>query len=391
MENKKNIRREIDLSELPRWVNDGTGKAKEGTINWMKTIGYKIKFIYDDIEGHFEILDYEPIKQKLKIKYGNNQRLIQTSDIIKCNIINVLNNKTSEFKIEIGTIFKDDKRDITILDREMRKKTYIRKDGRENNCNQKWYKYTCKVCNWTEGWMTEEHLSNRNCSCCSGNTTVEGINDIPTTAPWMIPYFQGGYDEAKLYSKQSNKEIIPICPNCGRISKKHIAISSIYNDRSIRCKCSDKTSIISKYIFNLLEQLQLIFETEITYDWCKFYSSYKQKDTCGRYDFVIENMKLIIEADGGFHRCDNTLNGQTNEESKFIDDEKDRLANENGYKVIRISDECDIKQNILDSDLNKLFDLSKINWFKCEEFTCKSFIKMVCDYKNIYPELFTMP
>ena len=40
------------------------------------------------------------------------------------------------------------------------------------------------------------------------------------------------------------------------------------------------------------------------------------------------------------------MSGQTKEESQWIDNKKDELALKNGYKIIRISDEGDIKENI---------------------------------------------
>lgn len=83
------------------------------------------------------------------------------------------------------------------------------------------------------------------------------------------------------------------------------------------------------------------------------------------------------------------MSGQTKEESIFLDNEKDRLAKENGYKVIRISDEGNIKDNILNSDLNELFDLSNIDWLEAEEFTYCNLVKMVCSYWNDNPSLTT--
>ena len=41
----------IDLSNLPKKI--WTGKE---CINWEKSIGYKCKFKYDDIEGEVEIV-----------------------------------------------------------------------------------------------------------------------------------------------------------------------------------------------------------------------------------------------------------------------------------------------------------------------------------------------
>ena len=75
-----------------------------------------------------------------------------------------------------------------------------------------------------EYWIIEtDILQNHGCPVCCRNPqiVVKGINDIPTTAPWMIPYFQGGYEEAKLYTFSSSYKINPICPDCGNIKNKY--------------------------------------------------------------------------------------------------------------------------------------------------------------------------
>ena len=41
-----------------------------------------------------------------------------------------------------------------------------------------------------------------------------------------------------------------------------------------------------------------------------------------------------------------------------------------------------IKNNILKSELSNIFDLSNIDWLKCEEFALKNIVKEVCDYWN---------
>ena len=41
-----------------------------------------------------------------------------------------------------------------------------------------------------------------------------------------------------------------------------------------------------------------------------------------------------------------------------------------------------IKNNILNSKLNELYDLSKIDWLKCEEFALSNFAKDICEYWN---------
>ena len=86
---------------------------------------------------------------------------------------------------------------------------------------RKKYKYSCHKCGYTEGLITESDIINTNagCPCCIGRVVVEGINDIPTTASWMVKYFLGGYKEAKLYTRSSDKKIFPICPNLPNLFK----------------------------------------------------------------------------------------------------------------------------------------------------------------------------
>jgi very-short-patch-repair endonuclease len=231
-------------------------------------------------------------------------------------------------------------------------------------------------------WVLESTLLHGvGCLCCCENPliVVEGINDIPTVAPWMIKYFQGAIDEAKMYTCQSNKRILIKCPNCGAIKKYQI--NNIYNRHDIGCICGDGYSYGHKYTFNLLTQLNQNFIDNHTFDWCKFYNPFKQKEVSGEYDFVIENKKLIIEVDGGFHRTDNNMNGQTKEESKFLDDEKDRLVKEYGYEVIRISDEGNFKENTI-AKLQNIFNFNNVNWVECEKFALSNRVKEACDYWN---------
>ena len=84
------------------------------------------------------------------------------------------------------------------------------------------------------------------------------LNNIVICSPWMIPYFQGGYDEAKLYSANSSKRIYPVCPDCGRVKSKSNSINSIYVGHSIGCSCSDSVKFPNKLMFNILEQLKIM-------------------------------------------------------------------------------------------------------------------------------------
>lgn len=148
---------------------------------------------------------------------------------------------------------------------------------------------------------------------------------------------------------------------------------------------------------DILGQLGVDFEAEYNPKWCKYLFESKLKQ--GRYDFYIPSMNLIIEMDGGLgHGKDNNRNGQTAEESKHVDNEKDRLANEHGIEVIRI--DCDyesvekrfgyIKENIMkNKKLNILFNLNNIDWLKTEEYSLNNLVKIACNYKRNNPQLYS--
>lgn len=149
------------------------------------------------------------------------------------------------WKHEIGEKIINSKQNFLITDRFI--KEVVCKDN--STRKYKYYKYTCTVCGFDDGTIEESNLDfGYGCSCCHGRTIVEGINDIPTTAPWMIPYFQGGYDEAKQYSHGSNKKIIMKCPFCNTLTKNKKQINAVYRNHSIGCFCSDGISYPEKFV-----------------------------------------------------------------------------------------------------------------------------------------------
>lgn len=75
---------------------------------------------------------------------------------------------------------------------------------------------------------------------------------------------------------------------------------------------------------------------------------------------------------------------------------KRELAIKNGIKAenyividCRYSDFKYIKENMLKSKLNEIFNLSQIDWVKCGKFICSNLIKIACDYKKENPNLTT--
>lgn len=377
--------KKVFLENLPKGNNQG-----KISIDWKNCNNYYVCFIYEDIEGYIEIINYDKDKHQLCIMYNNNKYTILTNDLRKCALGNILNKITNKFKIKMGTKFQDGKRNLTIIDKEYRYD--------KNNRQWKWYKYVCKVCGY-KGWSTEYNLyKGQNCSCCENISILEGYNDIPTTAPWMVKYFQGGYDEAKLYTKTSNQKIYPICPDCGRVKKKKMVIYNLFYYKSIACSCSDGYSYPNRFMHLMLEQLKVKYKAEKSFKWCKF--SIKKINKTGRYDFYfkLNNKEYIIEMDGGFHKKDNEISGQSKEESQLIDYEKDRLAKEHGIEVIRIN--CNygqlenrfehIKQNILKNEkINRIFNLNRVEWELLKRMVTSNLVKVICEFKNNNPNMTT--
>lgn len=378
--------RKVFLEHLPRMNKD---KYSIGNcIDWLGSIGYKIRFIYDDIEGEVEIISYEKEKHYLEIKYLDKPIFkILSGGFTNCRLGSLLGKKTNKFKIEVGAILKDERRNMTITDTEIRKN----KSGQ----SYKYYKYKCNKCGFECGehyknqeyreelWVVEDSLiRGGGCVCCNNKIVVVGINDIPTTTPWMIPYFQGGYEEAKMYTCSSNKEIYPICPECGRIKDKPKSINKININNSIGCNCSDKIPYGEKTMFNILEQLKIDFTTQLstrTFGWCDKY----------KYDFYIPSLNIIIETHGiqhyekGFDSC----GGETTEEVQENDRVKKELALSNGIKEedyiiidCRYSSLELIKNSVLNSRVSSLFELSTIDWSEVQKFAVSSLVKVACEY-----------
>ena len=186
-------------------------------------------------------------------------------------------------------------------------------------------------------------------------------------------------EDAKQHTRSSNKKVTVTCPHCGKT--KDIGIYTIYNRKSISCTCGDGIKYPEKFMINVLEQLDIeyIFQlTKTTFDWCED----------KRYDFYIPSLNnTIIETHGRQHYEDCTWSKakdvQENDRIKY------ELALQNGikdgdYVVIdcRYSDAEWIKNSILNSKLNELFDLSEIDWIECGKKAQKNLVKEVCEYWN---------
>lgn len=297
----------MDFSEIP--------KNSKG-YKWKNSEGCQIKYKYNEYEGIIEVLKYNN-PQNILVKCNDNIMQTSSDSLINGHIGTIIKVITSDFKYKINEIVQCKYQSVKILNR-------YKIDN--NNKTNKYYDYECLKCGYIKLKVMECSLSNGyGCPCCAGKIVVEGINDIPTTAPWMVDYFQGGYEEAKLYHKTSHKLIIPKCPICNKISSKEKHISDIYHLHSIGCQCDGKMSFPELIMYNILEQNNIDFIIQVTnkiLDWAESY----------RYDFYLPTYNCIIETHGCQHYKRTKLIGRTLEEEQQNDINKKKLAVENGIE-----------------------------------------------------------
>ena len=374
---------EINTYNLPK--KNWNGKI---VVDWINTKGYDLHIIYKCKNYILNILDSyrENGETFLILKYNKKVQKFSLSAVLCCNFGELLGlsktngNHKYEFKYNIGDVIDN----LIITD------TKRINDGR-------YYKYKCKKCGFDcgeyynlksekyekEHWILEHNLlKGKRCICCANKIVVKGINDIATTNPEFIKYFEN-IEDAYKHTYASGKKILCKCPNCG-YEKESDAHS--LSGKGFSCpRCGDGISYPNKFMFNLLEQLNINFKSEYCPQWVN-----KSK-----YDFYLPDNNIIIEMDGAFHYKDNNMNGQTKEHSKQIDYYKDKIAKEHGIKVIRI--DCNytfenkfeyVKNNIINSKLNDLFDLNNIDWNKINyNSTVNTLMIKICKLKHDNPNL----
>ena len=271
----------------------------------------------------------------------------------------------NNYKYEIGDEFINDKINYRIVDR------YIDVKCRKEGFNEyiKRYVIHCNKCGADKVSLRESQIKKGvGCPCCRGFSVVEGINDIPTTAPWMIPYFQGGYDEAKQYTCKSSKKIYPKCPDCGKISNIATIIHNIYRQKAITCICKDNISYPEKFIYSVLSQVEEPFIYQMTktnFSWVGKY----------RYDFYLPKHNTILEVYGIQHYTDISVMQN--------DVLKRKLAEKNGFNYIELDcrfSNCEyIKNSVINSMVAKILQLQNVEWSKCNDFSKKNLCKEICE------------
>ena len=234
------------------------------------------------------------------------------------------------------------------------------------------YYYNCKCDCGNEVIKTGRTLRNNNGrKSCGKCCKIE--DSIFTKFPEANKYFK--YINDALYSKPySTKRVWFVCPNCK--TEKYSKISDFTTNGFCCPSCSDNISYSEKFMRSILNQLDIEYDVEKTFDW-----SNKK-----RYDFYIPSLNCIIETNGIQHYRETSFE-RTLEEEQDNDEFKENVAIKNGIKYyIKLnclkSDMNYIIESIKNSDMNTLFDLKDIDFIKCEEFARKTILLQICDIYN---------
>lgn len=339
-------------------------------IEWTKTIGYIFDFSYQGVDGYLTIVDYNVPKSKIYFTI-NDSNIIYTIGLKafkRVGFNEVI--RIRYHKYEIGEIVKNKE----ILEVSYKGKSII-------------YKYKC-IKDGYIGNTTQQNIEKSIglCPVCTNCVIIEGINDIPTTDPWMIPYFPGGYDEAKLYGANSKQIVELQCPHCGRL--KSMPIIDVHKNKGFSCECSDNISYPEKCMLNLLDMLDIAYNYQCGSSilrWLK--SNY-------HYDFYIPILNMIIETNGKQHykELSNKSKWTSLDVIKERDLYKKNAARINGIKYY-VELDCSksnivkFKESVMNSELPALFNFTEndIDWNKIDQLSTRNIIKEICEYKNDHP------
>lgn len=344
----------IDLSNLPR--------RKDGKISWKDCDHNKVNFCYREFEDVFYI-ERRLTPDSVLVRFHDSEIPMDILSIQRVCLGKLYGFSVKDnYHFAEGDIIGGTDHNLQII-----KQIRIHYS---NNKSSKGYLAKCLSCD-RSFQISEANLERGDgCGYCSHHKPKRGETDLWTTRPdvaMMLKYPDHGYS----LMEYSNVLETFVCPKCG----KEIRECFVHNVSryGLSCPyCGDKVSYPNRLMRCLLDHLGENFQTEMNFDWCRFSAFDGDKESTGRYDFVIPSKHLIVEMDGGLGHgnAPHPLSRYSKEELIYRDNMKDVLANANGYDVIRI--DCNYsssngrlsycRKNILESKLSTIYDLNSVDW-----------------------------
>lgn len=256
-------------------------------------------------------------------------------------------------------------------------------------------KIKCNCCGHTFE-RTPNQITNKNkiirCPVCEfkfcANEIVVGKTDLWTTDPdvaMLLDNPEIGY----LYKRNSEFKVWVTCPECG-----HRQFDSIKNHTrrgGFKCKvCGAMSYYPNQFLYAILDLLGVDFIQEYRIDGYHY-----------RYDayFIKNNNRYLIEMDGGLSHGDIDTPNQSIQAQIETDNNKNSLAKDKGYILIRI--DCKYKDiehryeyimnSIKDSELTKIFNIPWYYYEEANKMACasrlKELVKLLNNGVNTYDEL----
>lgn len=358
----------IDLSKLPRLggINN--------KIKWNDCYDINVSFKFKNFEGILNIIKPLP-NRKMLVEYSNKQYEIYRDDLRDCKLTYIVGLKTHGFKKEIDEIIKTRYGHIKIV-QQFYKKTA---DGYKSKA----YKIQCLVCGENFEILEDKLMMlDENaiiCPVCRGDKIKIGYNDMWATDPIQAKLLKDPNDGHKYTRSTPKTKLKYKCPYCGNIIKM---TPNEYNRNGGLCcpKCSESISYPNKYMFCLLQQLNIEFENELSFSWSN-----------GRkYDFYIKSKSTIIEMNGIQHYEDigfNKYGARTLKEEQENDLYKKQLALNNGIKNYIVIDCKETKfnyitNNVLNSKLKYIIDLNNVDYELLKRESEHPHVKLIADLWN---------
>lgn len=246
-------------------------------------------------------------------------------------------------------------------------------------------------CNKGHEWQVNIHNrtgGGNGCPYCANQKVLKGYNDIATTHPHLIEYFND-IEDAYTRTYSSSKKVELKCPNCGHT--KAMQIKELTHQGFSCDLCSDGISYPEKLMASILTKLNIEFIKQMSYDSGEH-----------RYDFYLPQYNTILETHGGQHytgwnkKEEDLLQQQGNDRYKRELAISNGILNENYHEVdCRYSTLEWCKPNV-EKALTSYVDTSSLtdkDWKEADIQAQKSLKVEVCKYwkenKEVNSELTT--
>ncbi|WP_299831512.1 zinc-ribbon domain-containing protein [uncultured Metabacillus sp.] len=226
-----------------------------------------------------------------------------------------------------------------------------------------------------------------NCPYCSG-FRVNHTNCLWTTHPEAAKLLKDKKRGYEITAGMNGKEEFK-CPNCNYSEPK--IIQSVVKKGFSCPMCSDGYSYPEKFVYNMLKQLNIKTERQKVFDWSKNVD-HENKKLCGlkRYDFYLPDLNCIIEAHGEQHYYTKRRQFKRNNEEERENDKLKKdvaLKNNIGHYIAIDCSKSNpefIKENIINSNIDKLIDIKHVNWGECHSFAISSLVEVACSLWSKY-------